>query len=139
MKKLSILLFSLIAAACSPILNVAMSEHRDWDFMKSVGGLTVGVQDKNPDWLIIRGDVSGLAQYSTKPTTINSALTVMDVRKNVEGTNIQVYVVTTLACEKYPDPKIYGVSIKGVKEGRYLVQYLNPDGSVVDLKEVTIN
>lgn len=100
------------------------------------GGLTVAGQDKNPDWLIVRGDVSGLAEYSTKPTLINSGISVKEVKKKVNKSQIQIYVITTLTSKKYPDPTIYGVDITGIKKGKYVIQYLNPDGSVIDLKEV---
>lgn len=106
--------------------------------MESVGGLTVAGQDKNPCWLIVRGDVSGLSRYSVKPTTINSGLTVMKVASRVGEGKIQIFVVTTLASKKYPSAVIHGVDITGIKKGRYKVQYLNPDGSTVDLNNVDI-
>jgi hypothetical protein len=106
--------------------------------MESVGGLTVGGQDKNPNWLNIKGDVSGLHEYSKKPTRMNSGLAVKKVEKFIKNSNIQIYVVTTLASDKYSDSKIYGIEIKGLKKGKYLVQYLNSDNSIVDLNEVEI-
>ena len=106
--------------------------------MESVGGLSVAGQDQDPDWLVVRADVSGLTQYSTKPTAINSALVVMALEKRITESNIQIYVVTTVVSEKYPSSVVRGVNISGIKKGRYMVQYLNPDGSVIDLKEVEI-
>lgn len=130
------LLLSLIS--CSGVINSATAQHQNWKFIESVGGLNIGAQDKNPNWLNIRGDVSGLTEYSTKPTLLNSGLAVKEVNKKIVDSRIQIYVVTTVISKKYSQTKIYGVNITGVKKGKYLIQYLNPDGSTVDLKEVEI-
>jgi len=123
---------------CSSLIGCAASERRDWAFMQSVGGLSAAVQDKNPSWLIIRGDVSGLKEFSTKPTQMNSALAIKSVEAKVRDSRIQIYVVTTLISKKYSTTEINGVDISGVKRGTYTVQYLNPDNSTVDLNEVII-
>jgi len=125
-------------AGCSGIINEATAQRQDWEFMESVGGLSVAGQDKNPNWLIIRGDVSGLKEYSTKPTLVNSGIVVKEVRKKIKKSQIQIYVITTLVSKKHSDPKIYGVSIAEAKKGKYKIQYLNPDGSTVDLQEIEI-
>lgn len=130
------LLCCFALSSCSYVI----SEHQDWEFMKQVGGLSVAGQDKNPNWLIVRGDVSGLKEFSHKPTLVNSALTVKSVESIIDEKTIKIYVVTTLTSEKYPSPEIYGVNISGAKKGQnYIVQYLNPDQTVVDLKEVAIH
>ncbi len=123
----------LLVSSCS-----VFSEHRDWSFVESAGGITVGGQDKNPNWLIIRGDVSGVKEFSTKPTAINSAIALKSLEHIVKKNVIQIYVVTTLTSEKYHLTEISGINISGVKKGIYKVQYLNPDNSVVELKEVVI-
>lgn len=134
MKKTIYITLLFLIIGCS----VVTSQRQDWKFMESVGGLSVGRQDKNPDWLIIRGDVSGTQEFSSKPTIMNSALAVKAVERIVKDSKIQIYVVTTLVSDKYSDPRIYGVKIPDVKKGKYMVQYLNPDDTVVDLKEVEI-
>lgn len=132
MKLLTTLLIFLTLSSC------VVSERQDWSFMQSVGGLSVVGQDKNPSWLIIRGDVSGLKKFSTKPTLINSALAVKSVEAEVKDSKIQIYVVTTLISKKYSTTEISGVGISGIKPGTYMVQYLNQDGSAVDLEEIII-
>lgn len=122
----------------SLLFGCAVSDHQDWIFMQSVGGLSVAGQDKNPDWLIIRGDVSGLKKFSTEPTQVNSAIALKSIEKVIKDKNIQIYVVTTLITEKHSTTEINGVDISGLKKGTYLVQYLNPDNSTVDLKEVIL-
>ncbi len=129
----SISLVMLFLASCS-----VASEHRDWTFMKSVGGLIVVGQDKNPNWLIVRGDVSGLKEFSSKPTLINSALAFESIEHEVSDSKIRFFVVTTLISEIHSSTEISGFNISGIKKGKYQIQYLNPDNSVVDLKEVEI-
>ncbi len=106
--------------------------------MEQVGGLTVVGQDKNPNWLILRGNVSGLKEFSHKPTLVNSALVVKEVGRKITSSKIQIYVVTTLTSEKYSSPEITGVDITGVEKGIYQVEYLNPDESSVYLSNVEI-
>ena len=106
--------------------------------MEKVGGLTKVGQDKNPGWLIIRGDVSGLNKFSHKPVLVNSALTVKEVGKKITDSMIQIYVVTTITSDKYPSPEISGVDISGIEKGTYRVEYLNSDGSSVYLSDVEI-
>jgi len=133
MRRLFILLIIL------PLFGCVASERRDWSFMQSVGGLTVAGQDKNPNWLILRGDISGLKKFSTKPTQVNSALALKSVEAKIHDSKIQIYVVTTLISERYSTTEISGVNISGAKKGTYMIQYLNPDNSTVDLKKVVIN
>ena len=56
----------------------------------------------------------------------------------IKNSHIQIYILTTLVSDKYPDPKIYGAKIPKIKPGKYMVQYLNPDNTAVDLKEIEI-
>lgn len=128
----------MLALLVLSISGCASAEHQSWDFIQKVGGLTVVGQDKNPSWLIIHGDISGLKEFSVKPTLLNSALAIKSVEAIVRDTKIQIYVVTTPASKMYPDTEIRGVGISGIKKGTYMVQYQNPDNSTIDLKEVTI-
>lgn len=133
MLRLNVIIAITLLTGCSVV-----SEHRSWDFMQQVGGLTVGGQDKNPNWLIIRGDVAGLKEFSHKPTLINSGLALKEVSSEIVGRNIRIYVVTTVISEKYNSTEITGANISGASRGRYTIQYLNPDHSVVNLKVVDI-
>jgi len=123
----------------SSLYGCTAGEHRSWEFIQKVGGLNLVGQDKDPGWLIVRGDVSGLQEFSTKPTQLNSALAVKKVEAVVRDKRIQIFVVTTLAGKMYPSSEIRGADISGIKRGTYLVQYLNPDNSTVDLREININ
>ena len=125
--------FALVLSSCS-----VAEERRDWGFIQSVGGLVVGGQDKNPNWLILRGDVSGLYEFTTKPTQLNSALALKSVNASITENAINVYVTTTVISKKYNATKIEGVNISSAKSGTYTVQYINKDGSVVKVGNVTI-
>jgi len=133
MKSITIALAMLLISSCSVI-----ESHQDWGFMQRVGGLTVAGQGKNPNWLIVRGDVSGFKEFSVKPTQVNSALALKYIEAEIKESTIGLYVVTTLISDKYNRTEINGVDISGIKKGDYLVQYLNPDNSTVDLKKVSI-
>ena len=133
-RKIAQVFFLVIVSSCSVI-----SEHRDWNFIKDVGGLNIGGQDKNPGWLIIRGDVSGLKEFSHKPNLVNSALAVKEVAKEISDSTIKIYVVTTVISDTYKSSEISGVDISGIEKGTYKVEYLNPNGESVFLSEVEIN
>ena len=107
--------------------------------MERVGGLIVVGQDKSSDWLIIRGDVSGLREFSHKPKLVNSALAVKEIGKKVSDSKLQIFVVTTIASDRYPSSEIVGVDISDIARGTYQVEYLNPDGSSVYLRDVNIH
>lgn len=122
---------------CAPI-----SERRDWSFVERVGGLKVGkqipTQSKTLTWLYLYGDVSGSKEFSAVPTQTNSTVALNQVKVNVIDNKIQIYLETTKFKYKYATSKIKGVTLSGVKPGKYIVQYINSDGSTVDLKEMDI-
>ncbi|MBU2709210.1 hypothetical protein KCM76_24660 [Zooshikella marina] len=132
--KIIFLVFSLALVSCSEV-----EERQDWAFVQSVGGIIIGGQDKNPNWLILRGDVSGLHEFTVKPTQINSALALKSVHVYTGDGVLNLYITTTLISKTYDSTKIEGVDISSVKAGQYIVQYLNKDGSVERIGNVTIH
>ncbi len=134
----SVIFFCLFAIfGCAPI-----SERRDWGFVEQVGGLKVGeqisTQSKNATWLYLYGDLSGSKEFSTKPTQKNSTVALNQVKVDVVENKIQIYLETTKFKYKYATSKVKGVRLSGIKPGKYIVQYINRDGSTIDLKEVEI-
>ncbi len=123
----------ILLTSCS-----SFSEHRDWAFMEKVGGLIVAGQDKNPNWLILRGDISGLKSFSADTSQLNSALAIESIESEIIKSTIQVYVVTTAISNRNSKTEISGVDISGTKPGAYEVVYLNPDGSTVHLKDIVV-
>lgn len=128
-----------MASVCALLLSCSVvADRKDWDFIQSVGGIRLGGQDKNPDWLILRGDVSGLHEFTVKPKQVNSALALKKVSLLRENNELNIFIVTTLISSKCSNTAIEGVDISGIPEGDYIVQYKNMDGSVSNLGEVTI-
>lgn len=131
--KIMFWLFFLALCSCS-----VAAERQDWEFVQSVGGIVVGGQDKNPNWLHLRGDVSGLHEFTFKPKQLNSALALKEVYASASDGVINVYISTTLISKKYNNTKIEGVDISGVQAGKYIVKYLNKNGSSVEIGTVSI-
>ena len=131
--KIIALLFLFLIFGCS-----VLAKHQDWKFMQNVGGIIVVGQDKNPNWLILRGNVTGLQEFSAKPTQSNSALAIKKIKSVITQSEIQIYVVTILASDKYNETEISGVNISGAHKGKYKVYYLNPDDTKIFLKEIEV-
>ncbi|WP_339068215.1 hypothetical protein [Teredinibacter turnerae] len=133
MMRIILITLILLLSSCSVV-----AERQDWSFVQSAGGIIVGGLDKNPNWLVLRGDVSGLKEFTVKPTQINSALALKSVKALVVKGAINLYITTTVISKSNSTTAIQGVDISGVDAGHYIVQYLNKDGSLVKLGEVTI-
>ena len=132
----------ILAVSCSTAVGIATAAHRDWTFMQAVGGIRVGdPQSVSRDtWTLpIECDVSGLTEVTTKPTGINSALVVKDIKTQTRQDKILVWVVVCVVTDKYTESHwAKSIQLKGVKEGKYSVQYLNPDGSTVGIRTIEL-
>ena len=131
--KLIMGIISLSFLGCS-----TLDTHQDYSFIEQVGGIAVIGQSDDPDFLEIRVNVSGLETIAVKPTTLNSALAVKSVKSEIDGSKINIYVVTTLVSDNNPNFTASKVNIGGANKGLNQVFYLNKDGSVVKLKDVDI-
>ena len=129
---------TLLLAGCGSVAKVATSEHRDWSFIESVGGLEIVGQDKNPHYLRINCDVSGTRKITCNPTAINSALAVRKIGKRINENVVQIYIVTSVITEDLSS-SAHGVNLGSIDKGKYEIQYLNPDNSVVTLGEIQWN
>ena len=133
--------FLTLIISCSGIVSRGTSEHRDWSFVKSVGGIRIETPVINSDGrfeLPVKCDVSGLTQYSEKPTMINSALVLKELKWNVIGNEIQIYIITCLVNENNKDSKREDLKIGPLTDGKYKIKYLNPDGSTIEVEEIDI-
>ena len=72
------------------------------------------------------------------PTAVNSGIAVREVGKKVSGNVIQIYIVTSVIIEGMSNIA-YGVNLGSIEEGKYEIQYLNPDNSTVTLGEIQWN
>lgn len=134
MRKSNLLLFiiPLLFVGCGSIVRIASSDHCDWSFIETVGGLEIIGQDKNPNYLRIDCDVSGTRKITHTPTIVNSALAIREVRKRIDGNIIQIYIVTSVITEGFSS-RAFGVNLGLIEKGKYEIQYLNPDNSTVTL------
>ena len=133
---------AILVTACSTAVGFVTSDHRDWKFIQDVGGIRIGdpIPATGDIWnLTVECDVSGLTEITTKPTGINSALVVKDIKSITRQDKIHIWVVVCVATDKYTESHwAKSISLKGVKEGKYTVQYLNPDGSTVGIRSIEL-
>jgi hypothetical protein len=124
------------------LTSVLTAEHRDWDFIQSVGGIMVSdpVQKENGTvWLPIICNVSGLEKITTKPSIINSALVVRKVEYKIEEDKILIYIKTSLIDKQNKNVKTEGIILDNIRPGIYKVEYLNPDDSSHFVREIIID
>ena len=133
---------AILATSCSTAVGIVTSDHRDWKFIQDVGGIRVGdpISATGDIWnLPVECDVSGLTAITTKPTGINSALVVKDIKSRTRQDKILIWVVVCVVTDKYTEPHwTKSIHLKGIKEGKYSVQYLNPDGTTVDIRSIEL-
>jgi hypothetical protein len=108
--------------------------------IQSVGGLRVDdpvLQTDGTIYLPVLCNVSGLDTITVKPTAMNSALVVRKIAVKRRGEKIQLQVVTCVVDNKHTSV-VKGVALGKMPMGVYHVEYLNPDGTTVSLREVNI-
>lgn len=133
------LIFFLILLA--PVISEAslIGTERSWEFMQSVGGITLGKPDHRGEvWrLPLQCDVSGLQSFTVKSTMLNSALVWADTKTRIENQNILITIETGLtAAGKSP---ICGpANLGNIKPGKYHVMYRDPDGEMHLVSEIDI-
>ena len=128
-------LFILSATlAYSGLTGFLTQESRDWDFIKSVGGMKVSAKDKT---LVVDCDVSGIRKVTVKPSTINSAMAVRKIWHKRVGNTIQLKVVTSVI-EKGINSACKPLDLSAYPDGTYKVEYLNSDGTTQALGKVTL-
>ena len=120
---LAIPLIAMAIGACV----VFTTEDRDWSFMQSVGGVSIGQphRAKGKVYLPVQCDVSGLTTITVKPSSINSGLVVRDIRASRDGATVYVWVRTSLPHKKDGQP--CGTAELGdLPQGKYTVFYGKP-------------
>jgi hypothetical protein len=108
--------------------------------IQSVGGLRVDEPVRQPDgsvFLPVVCNISGLDTITVKPIMINSAWVVKKIAVKCRKDRIQIQVVTCVADNKHTSVT-RGVVLGEMPAGTYQVEYLNPDGSTVGLREIMI-
>ena len=139
-KHLAMLLIIPLLAGCASCALLLTSRGQSWDMIQSVGGLRVDDPATQPDgttFLPVVCNVSGLEEITVKPTTINSALVVKKTTARFKEDSIQIQIVTCVVDDKHTSVS-KGVDLGTLSSGIYQVEYLNPDGSTIPLKQIEI-
>lgn len=117
------------------------AQHRDWSFVKSVGGMRIGTPKRNllEGWfLAVKSDVSGMFEITEKPTITNSNLILTALRFKIEKKILYLWIETNLAHGRVFQTTCYGLKFNKLNHGlgEYTIKYLNPDNTSVFLKKV---
>lgn len=135
MKYITSLIFFLTASfAFAGIAGFLTKEKVDWKFVQSVGGLRVSLKDSN---LVVECDVSGTKQVTVKPTMVNSAMGVRELKHKRDGNTIYLTVVTSVL-EKGITTSPQPVDLSAYAAGEYSVQYLDPNGTKHSIGKITV-
>ncbi|HEY3645466.1 MAG TPA: hypothetical protein VGM16_09020 [Gammaproteobacteria bacterium] len=129
-------LLALSACALSPF-----RETQDWNFMQSVGGITLGVPQNKDGWwsLPVNCDVSGLHEFSRKPTMLNSGMEWVNTITSFKQGRIYLTIETTIASSLQNwTPGCGPASLGRLKAGQYQVYYKDPDGTVHPIQSIDV-
>lgn len=121
-------------------LSALLGEERDWEFIQSVGGISIGkpVVEKN-DWLIpVKCNVAGLREITVKPTMLNSALVWADTEVRIKGDVIYLSIETAVVGMGGESSNCGPAKLGKIEPGKYSVMYLSPDKSTNSIGEVEI-
>jgi len=120
--------------------EAGISNGRSWAFMESVGGIAIGSPSQSAGtglFLPVTCDVSGLRMITRKPTSLNSALVVTNVDKEIEGKKILISVKTGLPSGT-KSSTCPGVDLGDLPAGDYQVFYLGADREEHSLGKLTV-
>ena len=120
--------------AFSDVAGLLTKDRRDWKFVQSVGGMKVSMKDTT---LVVDCDVSGTKKVTVKPTMVNSALGVRELKHKRDGNTISLTLVTSVigkGISTSPKP----IDLAAYPDGEYSIEYLDPDGTKHGLGKVTL-
>lgn len=129
-----------LLVGCTSCVSLITSHGQPWEMVQSVGGLRVDnpvTQANGTVFLPVICNVSGFETITVKPTMLNSALVVRKIAVKHRTDKIQIQVVTCVVDNKHTSAT-KGVDLGKVKKATYLVEYLNPDGTTVTLREIEV-
>lgn len=129
-----------LLTGCTSCVSLVTSHGQSWEMVQSVGGLRVDnpvTQADGTVFLPVICNVSGLETITVKPTMHGSSLVVRKIAVKCRKDKIQLQVVTCVVDNRHTSAT-KGVDLGRLKKGTYLVEYLNPDGTTVTLREVEV-
>jgi hypothetical protein len=130
----ALILFLSTTFAFSDVAGLLTRETRNWEFVQSIGGMKVSVNDTN---LVVDCDVSGLRKVTVQPKMINSALGVDKIKHKRDGNTISLTLVTRVIAKGVPiTPR--PIDLAAYPDGEYSIEYLDPDGTRHAVGKVTL-
>ena len=139
-RNLMVIILSSLLAGCVSPASMMTSRSQSWILIQSAGGLRVDdpvTQADGTIFLPVICNLSGLETITVQPTLVNSALAVKEITAGLRDDKIQIQVVTCAADNKHTSVST-GVNLGTPKKGTYRVEYLNPDGITVSIREIAI-
>lgn len=130
-----------LAAAVAALLVAGCAvEHRDWAFVQSVGGIALGTPYRAASGVMlpVSVDVSGSRTITTKPTAMNSGLALDRIAVRRQGHTLSLAVITRVAGNDNHRTSSVDLALGELDPGRYAVAYAEPDGSSVEMGEITV-
>jgi hypothetical protein len=131
-----------LASACGrEDAYVGTPQTASWEFMQSVGGISIGQAQKRDDstWVLpVACDVSGLQTITHKPTVMHSGVVVTRVLQRISGRDIGISVVVNTPLGAARSSECPPITLSAVSPGRYQVLYLEPDKTPHALGTVTL-
>lgn len=132
----------LSSAACAPLIRLATSSRCDWDsarFYRTEIGDPVRIS-RNTWFLPVLTIYTGSTTvYRDAPPPISSAKALRSVEGRVlDSGTIQVWFKECLVTHDAGKKVNFGIWLSGLARGRHRVEYLNPDGSTVFIREIEI-
>lgn len=116
---------------CQFVTEKVTAEHRDFDFIQSVGGIALGEARRLDDdsWFLpVRCDLSGCTAVTRTPVMVNSGLVVKEIHVQIEKGAVLLWIESCVYTETKCTPRTAGVVLDDVGPGKYRVEYLSGDG-----------
>lgn len=112
---------------------------RDWAFVQSVGGITLGTPMRgDKGWhLPVQADASGATTITTEPSA-KTTLVCKATRARVEGRTIQLAIITGEPGKGHATPRCPSANLGNIAAGKYQAVYQDDKNPPVPLEEVEI-
>jgi hypothetical protein len=115
-----------VLGSCSYLASSAAGSTHDWEFVQSVGGISVGTPQRDAAGnvtLPINCDVSGTRAITVNPTAVNSGLVCEEPSVRVQGQSVYLTICTSIPSERYTSAQCPHADLGRLVPGRYAVFY----------------
>jgi hypothetical protein len=114
-------------------------EHKDWEFIQSVGGMSIGKPYRTEKGIMlpVNCDISGLRTITIKPQMMNSGMSVKEIQTERIDNIISLSLITSVAGQGRKST-CDDLLIGNIPSGKYSIVYKEPNGSFVQITEIEI-